>query len=173
MKKFTKFIALTTAMTMLFGVVVYAGPSQTTTSNSSESKSAKTTTSAPSTTNTVATVAQDAKAPAPAYAAGVTASEGVAVAPVNAATVNYATLGAKLLVSPTAVVYKSVVLTGDAKNVTLNVAGLAKGTPVYVLAYDLATGTWKKISCKANNGKVTFKKSGYSIFSLVVDVVAP
>ena len=46
MKKFTKFIALTTAMTMLFGVVVYAGPSQTTTSNSSESKSAKTTTSA-------------------------------------------------------------------------------------------------------------------------------
>ena len=129
MKKFTKFIALTTAMTMLFGVVVYAGPSQTTTSNSSESKSAKTTTSAPSTTNTVATVAQDAKAPAPAYAAGVTASEGVAVAPVNAATVNYATLGAKLLVSPTAVVYKSVVLTGDAKNVTLNVAGLAIPVP--------------------------------------------
>ena len=64
-------------------------------------------------------------------------------------------------------------LTGNANNVSVAVPGLANGQQVFVLAYDLATGTWKKVSCKVKNGKISFKKGGYSIFSLVSNVVAP
>jgi len=193
MKKFTKVIALTAAMTMLFSTVVMAdcgssssGSSCTTTYVQTESHETTTSTPAPVYTAPVATTTAPAAtdslstancAPTTvmnAYTAGVaTGSADLAVAPVNAATVDYANLGAKILVSPTATVFKSVTLVGNAKNVSLAVPGLTKGQKVYVLAYDMATGTWKKISCKVTNGKITFKKGDAAIFSLVSDVMAP
>jgi len=172
MRKFTKVIALTAALTMLLSTVVMAAGSSTTTeTNPNWGRAVE---GVATTTNTQATVAQQAAAPAPAYTVGVTSTTpGETVAPVNAATVNYANLAAKLLVSPTAVVYKSAVISGNSKNVSLSVAGLANGQKVTVLAYDLATGTWKKISATVKNGTVTFKKGNSTIFSLVVDVMAP
>lgn len=161
MRKFTKVIALAAAMTMLFSTVVMAATSPTTASAPAVSDSLSTANLAPTTVVT-------------AYCAGVeSATPGVAVAPVNAATVNYSTLAAKMLVGPTAVVFKSVVLNGTAANAALAVPGLANGQKVTVLAYDLATGTWKKISCTVKNGQVSFKTGGCAIFSLVTDVVAP
>ena len=124
MRKFTKVIALATALTMLFGTVVMASSSPST--QETNPNWGRAVEGVATTSNTQATVAQEAAAPAPAYAAGVeSATPGVAVAPVNAATVNYANLAAKLLISPTAVVFKSAVINGNAKNVSLSVAGLA------------------------------------------------
>lgn len=160
MKKFTKVIAVAAAMTMLFSTVVMAATSPST-ATVAVSDSISTANLAPTTVVT-------------AYVAGVqSTTPGVAVAPVNAATVNYSTLAAKLLVGPTAVVLKSVALNGTAKNASLAVPGLANGQKVTILAYDLATGTWKKISCKVKNGQISFKTGGSSIFSVVTDVVAP
>ena len=171
MRKFTKVIATALAMTMLFSTVVMGASSPST--NNTPAPSAPVAT-APAVSNSLSTAGLAPTTVVNAYTAGV-ASEtaGVAVAPVNAATVNYATLGAKLLVGPTAVVFKSMTLTGNANNVSVAVPGLANGQQVFVLAYDLATGTWKKVSCKVKNGKISFKKGGYSIFSLVSNVVAP
>lgn len=171
MRKLTKVIATALAMTMLFSTVVMGASSPST--NNTPAPSAPVAT-APAVSNSLSTAGLAPTTVVTAYTAGV-ASEtaGVAVAPVNAATVNYATLGAKLLVGPTAVVFKSMTLTGNANNVSVAVPGLANGQQVFVLAYDLATGTWKKVSCKVKNGKISFKKSGYSIFSLVSNVVAP
>ena len=171
MRKFTKVIATALAMTMLFSTVVMGASSPST--NNTPAPSAPVAT-APAVSNSLSTAGLAPTTVVTAYTAGV-ASEtaGVAVAPVNAATVNYATLGAKLLVGPTAVVFKSMTLTGNANNVSVAVPGLANGQQVFVLAYDLATGTWKKVSCKVKNGKISFKKGGYSIFSLVSNVVAP
>lgn len=171
MRKLTKVIATALAMTMLFSTVVMGASSPST--NNTPAPSAPVAT-APAVSNSLSTAGLAPTTVVNAYTAGV-ASEtaGVAVAPVNAATVNYATLGAKLLVGPTAVVFKSMTLTGNANNVSVAVPGLANGQQVFVLAYDLATGTWKKVSCKVKNGKISFKKSGYSIFSLVSNVVAP
>lgn len=160
MKKFTKVIAVAAAMTMLFSTVVMAATSPST-ATVAVSDSISTANLAPTTVVT-------------AYVAGVeSTTPGVTVAPVNAATVNYSTLAAKLLVGPTAVVLKSVTLNGTVNNASLTVPGLANGQKVTVLAYDLATGTWKKISCKVKNGQVSFKAGGSSIFSIVTDVVAP
>lgn len=171
MRKLTKVIATALAMTMLFSTVVMGASSPST--NNTPAPSAPVAT-APAVSNSLSTAGLAPTTVVNAYTAGV-ASEtaGVAVAPVNAATVNYATLGAKLLVGPTAVVFKSMTLTGNANNVSVAVPGLANGQQVFVLAYDLATGTWKKVSCKVKNGKISFKKGGYSIFSLVSNVVAP
>lgn len=171
MRKLTKVIATALAMTMLFSTVVMGASSPST--NNTPAPSAPVAT-APAVSNSLSTAGLAPTTVVTAYTAGV-ASEtaGVAVAPVNAATVNYATLGAKLLVGPTAVVFKSMTLTGNANNVSVAVPGLANGQQVFVLAYDLATGTWKKVSCKVKNGKISFKKGGYSIFSLVSNVVAP
>ena len=171
MRKLTKVIATALAMTMLFSTVVMGASSPST--NNTPAPSAPVAT-APAVSNSLSTAGLAPTTVVTAYTAGV-ASEtaGVAVAPVNAATVNYATLGAKLLVGPTAVVFKSMTLTGNANNVSVAVPGVANGQQVFVLAYDLATGTWKKVSCKVKNGKISFKKSGYSIFSLVSNVVAP
>ena len=171
MRKLTKVIATALAMTMLFSTVVMGASSPST--NNTPAPSAPVAT-APAVSNSLSTAGLAPTTVVTAYTAGV-ASEtaGVAVAPVNAATVNYATLGAKLLVGPTAVVFKSMTLTGNANNVSVAVPGIANGQQVFVLAYDLATGTWKKVSCKVKNGKISFKKSGYSIFSLVSNVVAP
>lgn len=171
MRKLTKVIATALAMTMLFSTVVMGASSPST--NNTPAPSAPVAT-APAVSNSLSTAGLAPTTVVTAYTAGV-ASEtaGVAVAPVNAATVNYATLGAKLLVGPTAVVFKSMTLTGNANNVSVAVPGLANGQQVFVLAYDLATGTWQKVSCKVKNGKISFKKGGYSIFSLVSNVVAP
>lgn len=171
MRKLTKVIATALAMTMLFSTVVMGASSPST--NNTPAPSAPVAT-APAVSNSLSTAGLAPTTVVNAYTAGV-ASEtaGVAVAPVNAATVNYATLGAKLLVGPTAVVFKSMTLTGNANNVSVAVPGLANGQQVFVLAYDLATGTWKKVSCKVKNGKISFKKGGYSVFSLVSNVVAP
>ena len=171
MRKLTKVIATALAMTMLFSTVVMGASSPST--NNTPAPSAPVAT-APAVSNSLSTSGLAPTTVVNAYTAGV-ASEtaGVAVAPVNAATVNYATLGAKLLVGPTAVVFKSVTLTGNANNVSVAVPGLANGQQVFVLAYDLATGTWKKVSCKVKNGKISFKKGEYSTFSLVSNVVAP
>ena len=171
MRKLTKVIATALAMTMLFSTVVMGASSPST--NNTPAPSAPVAT-APAVSNSLSTAGLAPTTVVTAYTAGV-ASEtaGVAVAPVNAATVNYATLGAKLLVGPTAVVFKSMTLTGNANNVSVAVPGIANGQQVFVLAYDLATGTWKKVSCKVKNGKISFKKGGYSIFSLVSNVVAP
>ncbi len=171
MRKLTKVIATALAMTMLFSTVVMGASSPST--NNTPAPSAPVAT-APAVSNSLSTAGLAPTTVVNAYTAGV-ASEtaGVAVAPVNAATVNYATLGAKLLVGPTAVVFKSMTLTGNANNVSVAVPGLANGQQVFVLAYDLATGTWQKVSCKVKNGKISFKKGGYSIFSLVSNVVAP
>lgn len=171
MRKLTKVIATALAMTMLFSTVVMGASSPST--NNTPAPSAPVAT-APAVSNSLSTAGLAPTTVVTAYTAGV-ASEtaGVAVAPVNAATVNYATLGAKLLVGPTAVVFKSMTLTGNANNVSVAVPGLANGQQVFVLAYDLATGTWKKVSCKVKNGKISFKKGGYSVFSLVSNVVAP
>ena len=171
MRKLTKVIATALAMTMLFSTVVMGASSPST--NNTPAPSAPVAT-APAVSNSLSTAGLAPTTVVNAYTAGV-ASEtaGVAVAPVNAATVNYATLGAKLLVGPTAVVFKSMTLTGNANNVSVAVPGVANGQQVFVLAYDLATGTWKKVSCKVKNGKISFKKGGYSIFSLVSNVVAP
>ena len=171
MRKLTKVIATALAMTMLFSTVVMGASSPST--NNTPAPSAPVAT-APAVSNSLSTAGLAPTTVVTAYTAGV-ASEtaGVAVAPVNAATVNYATLGAKLLVGPTAVVFKSMTLTGNANNVSVAVPGIANGQQVFVLAYDLATGTWKKVSCKVKNGKISFKKSGYSVFSLVSNVVAP
>ena len=171
MRKLTKVIATALAMTMLFSTVVMGASSPST--NNTPAPSAPVA-SAPAVSNSLSTAGLAPTTVVNAYTAGV-ASEtaGVAVAPVNAATVNYATLGAKLLVGPTAVVFKSMTLTGNANNVSVAVPGLANGQQVFVLAYDLATGTWKKVSCKVKNGKISFKKGGYSVFSLVSNVVAP
>lgn len=177
MRKFTKVIAMTAAMTMLFSTVVMAATSPSTASAPASAPvvvAAPAAPAAPSVSNSLSTANLAPTTVVTAYTAGV-ASEtaGVAVTPVNAATVNYATLGAKILVGPTAVVFKSMTLTGDAKNVSVAVPGLANGQQVFVLAYDMATGTWKKVSCKVTNGKISFKKGGYSIFSLVSNAVAP
>ena len=171
MRKLTKVIATALAMTMLFSTVVMGASSPST--NNTPAPSAPVAT-APAVSNSLSTAGLAPTTVVTAYTAGV-ASEtaGVAVAPVNAATVNYATLGAKLLVGPTAVVFKSMTLTGNANNVSVAVPGLANGQQVFVLAYDLATGTWQKVSCKVKNGKISFKKGGYSVFSLVSNVVAP
>ena len=171
MRKLTKVIATALAMTMLFSTVVMGASSPST--NNTPAPSAPVAT-APAVSNSLSTAGLAPTTVVNAYTAGV-ASEtaGVAVAPVNAATVNYATLGAKLLVGPTAVVFKSMTLTGNANNVSVAVPGVANGQQVFVLAYDLATGTWKKVSCKVKNGKISFKKGGYSVFSLVSNVVAP
>lgn len=171
MRKLTKVIATALAMTMLFSTVVMGASSPST--NNTPAPSAPVAT-APAVSNSLSTAGLAPTTVVNAYTAGV-ASEtaGVAVAPVNAATVNYATLGAKLLVGPTAVVFKSMTLTGNANNVSVAVPGIANGQQVFVLAYDLATGTWKKVSCKVKNGKISFKKGGYSVFSLVSNVVAP
>lgn len=171
MRKLTKVIATALAMTMLFSTVVMGASSPST--NNTPAPSAPVAT-APAVSNSLSTAGLAPTTVVNAYTAGV-ASEtaGVAVAPVNAATVNYASLGAKLLVGPTAVVFKSMTLTGNANNVSVAVPGLANGQQVFVLAYDLATGTWKKVSCKVKNGKISFKKGGYSVFSLVSNVVAP
>ena len=171
MRKLTKVIATALAMTMLFSTVVMGASSPST--NNTPAPSAPVAT-APAVSNSLSTAGLAPTTVVTAYTAGV-ASEtaGVAVAPVNAATVNYATLGAKLLVGPTAVVFKSMTLTGNANNVSVAVPGIANGQQVFVLAYDLATGTWKKVSCKVKNGKISFKKGGYSVFSLVSNVVAP
>lgn len=110
----------------------------------------------------------------PLYSQGITTTtSGTVVGPVNAAIVNYANLAAKLLVGPSAVVYKSATVSGNSKNVTLSVIGLANGQKVTVLAYDLATGTWKKISAIVKNGDVTFERNNSTIFSIVVDNMAP
>ena len=171
MRKLTKVIATALAMTMLFSTVVMGASSPSTNNTPAPSVPVAT---APAVSNSLSTAGLAPTTVVTAYTAGV-ASEtaGVAVAPVNAATVNYATLGAKLLVGPTAVVFKSMTLTGNANNVSVAVPGLANGQQVFVLAYDLATGTWKKVSCKVKNGKISFKKGGYSVFSLVSNVVAP
>lgn len=171
MRKLTKVIATALAMTMLFSTVVMGASSPST--NNTPAPSAPVAT-APAVSNSLSTAGLAPTTVVTTYTAGV-ASEtaGVAVAPVNAATVNYATLGAKLLVGPTAVVFKSMTLTGNANNVSVAVPGVANGQQVFVLAYDLATGTWKKVSCKVKNGKISFKKGGYSVFSLVSNVVAP
>ena len=174
MRKLTKVIATALAMTMLFSTVVMGASSQSTNNTPAPSAPVATAPAAPAVSNSLSTAGLAPTTVVTAYTAGV-ASEtaGVAVAPVNAATVNYATLGAKLLVGPTAVVFKSMTLTGNANNVSVAVPGLANGQQVFVLAYDLATGTWKKVSCKVKNGKISFKKGGYSVFSLVSNVVAP
>ena len=181
MRKFYKLIALMTALTMLFSTAVMASCSPTSSQTTKKHKSSDTDVynpnwgraieGVPSTANTVA---QEALALAPAYTAGVASlTAGVNVAPVNLATVNYATLGAKILVSPTAVVYKSLILDGNAKNVAIAVPGVTKGQKVAVLAYDMSTATWKKINCKVADGQVSFNKGADLIFSVVVDVVAP
>ena len=171
MRKLTKVIATALAMTMLFSTVVMGASSPST--NNTPAPSAPVAT-APAVSNSLSTAGLAPTTVVNAYTAGV-ASEtaGVAVAPVNTETVHYDTLGAKLLVGPTAVVFKSMTLTGNANNVSVAVPGLANGQQVFVLAYDLATGTWKKVSCKVKNGKISFKKGGYSVFSLVSNVVAP
>lgn len=116
MTKFTKVIALTAAMTMLFSTVVMAASSPSTSSAPAPAPVA----SAPAVSNSVSTANLAPTTVVTAYTAGVAAeTPGVAVAPVNAATVNYANLGAKILVSPTAVVFKSMTLMGDAKNVCI------------------------------------------------------
>ena len=174
MRKLTKVIATALAMTMLFSTVVMGASSPSTNNTPAPSAPVATAPAVPAVSNSLSTAGLAPTTVVNAYTAGV-ASEtaGVAVAPVNAATVNYATLGAKLLVGPTAVVFKSMTLTGNANNVSVAVPGLANGQQVFVLAYDLATGTWKKVSCKVKNGKISFKKGGYSVFSLVSNVVAP
>ena len=174
MRKLTKVIATALAMTMLFSTVVMGASSPSTNNTPAPSVPVATAPAAPAVSNSLSTAGLAPTTVVTAYTAGV-ASEtaGVAVAPVNAATVNYATLGAKLLVGPTAVVFKSMTLTGNANNVSVAVPGLANGQQVFVLAYDLATGTWQKVSCKVKNGKISFKKGGYSVFSLVSNVVAP
>lgn len=174
MRKLTKVIATALAMTMLFSTVVMGASSPSTNNTPAPSVPVATAPAAPAVSNSLSTAGLAPTTVVTAYTAGV-ASEtaGVAVAPVNAATVNYATLGAKILVGPTAVVFKSMTLTGNANNVSVAVPGVANGQQVFVLAYDLATGTWKKVSCKVKNGKISFKKGGYSIFSLVSNVVAP
>ena len=174
MRKLTKVIATALAMTMLFSTVVMGASSPSTNNTPAPSAPVASAPAAPAVSNSLSTAGLAPTTVVTAYTAGV-ASEtaGVAVAPVNAATVNYATLGAKLLVGPTAVVFKSMTLTGNANNVSVAVPGLANGQQVFVLAYDLATGTWQKVSCKVKNGKISFKKGGYSVFSLVSNVVAP
>lgn len=174
MRKLTKVIATALAMTMLFSTVVMGASSPSTNNTPAPSAPVATALAAPAVSNSLSTAGLAPTTVVTSYTAGV-ASEtaGVAVAPVNAATVNYATLGAKLLVGPTAVVFKSMTLTGNANNVSVAVPGLANGQQVFVLAYDLATGTWKKVSCKVKNGKISFKKGEYSTFSLVSNVVAP
>ena len=167
MRKLTKVIATALAMTMLFSTVVMGASSPSTNNTPAPSAPVATAPAAPAVSNSLSTAGLAPTTVVTAYTAG------VAVAPVNAATVNYATLGAKLLVGPTAVVFKSMTLTGNANNVSVAVPGLANGQQVFVLAYDLATGTWQKVSCKVKNGKISFKKGGYSIFSLVSNVVAP
>lgn len=173
MKKVSKIIAITAAMTMMLSTVVMAATSPST-NNTPAPAPAPAATAAPSVSDSLSTANLAPTTVVTAYTAGVVAeTPGVAVAPVNAATVNYANLGAKILVGPTATVVKSMTLAGNANNVSVAVPGIANGQQVFVLAYDMTTGTWKKVSCKVKNGKVSFKKGGYSIFSLVSNAVAP
>lgn len=161
MKKFKMLVALTAAMSMIFSCAVMGATSPSTSNAPAVSDSLSTANLAPTTVVT-------------AYAAGVTSTTpDVAVVPVNAATVNYSTLAAKMLVGPTAVVFKSVAIAGTAKNVSFAVPGLANGAKVSVLGYDAATATWKKIPCKVRNGQVSFATGGCTIFSFVTDIVAP
>lgn len=143
--------------------------------SSYDNHASETTEAAPVETAQVAKAStSDLLAVAPAYAVGLSAiTAGTTVGPVNAATVNYANLAAKLLVSPSAEVYKTVTLSGNSSNVTLAVQGLANGQKVTILAYDLATGTWKKISATVKNGNVSFARGNSTVFSIVVDMMNP